>query len=216
MSISVVLATLCSLFNLPGTPAAQPAIKGDYVEARTASVFAGACHYNGEVVTTGRDAVMALRINSGEYGGVNLAGVKAMAAVTSDANLSEAGAARRSEITIDSAASSAQAQAMVALLRAHCGNALGQIISVRRGAVSFQHAGGEYEVDAAGFAALSVDAMPNNECCKQPNLVWYSPLAPLVGRKVGYTHTAAYRAGTLGDCWERSGENSAFYGAFWF
>ena len=29
-------------------------IKGDYVEVRTASVFAGACHFNGEVTTTGR------------------------------------------------------------------------------------------------------------------------------------------------------------------
>jgi hypothetical protein len=216
MSISVVLATLCSLFNFPGTPAVQPAIKGDYVEARTASVFAGACHYNGEVVTTGRDAVLALRITSGEYGGVDLAGVTAMAAVTSEANLSEAGAARRSEIIVDSTASSAQAQAMLAVLRAHCGKALGQIVSVRRGPVSFQHVGSGYEVDADGFAVLSVDAMPNNECCKQPNLVWYSPLVQLIGRKVGYTHTAAYRAGTLGDCWERSGENSAFYGAFAF
>src|SRR5678815_4830331 len=34
-------------------------MRGDYVEVRTASVFAGACHYNGEVVTTGRDAKMA-------------------------------------------------------------------------------------------------------------------------------------------------------------
>ena len=34
-------------------------LRGDYVEVRTASVFAGACHYNGEVVTTGRDAMMA-------------------------------------------------------------------------------------------------------------------------------------------------------------
>ncbi len=38
---------------------ANVALTGDYVEARTASVFAGACHFNGEVVTTGRDAVMA-------------------------------------------------------------------------------------------------------------------------------------------------------------
>jgi hypothetical protein len=44
--------------------AAVPAAAGDtltgrYVEVRTAAVFAGACHYNGEVVTRGRDAILA-------------------------------------------------------------------------------------------------------------------------------------------------------------
>ena len=58
--------------------------------------------------------------------------------------------------------------------------------------------------------------MPNDECCKQPNLVWYSPLMPLDHRKVGYTDSAAYLAGTVGDPWQRSDENSAFYGSFSF
>jgi len=38
--------------STPRSPAGSTPIKGDYVEARTASVFAGACHYNGELVTT--------------------------------------------------------------------------------------------------------------------------------------------------------------------
>src|SRR5260370_7828290 len=44
--------------------AQRSSVKGDYVEARTASVFAGACHFNGEVVTTGQDALMAWNIQS--------------------------------------------------------------------------------------------------------------------------------------------------------
>ena len=40
------------------TRAADVKVKGDYVEARTARVFAGACHYNGELTTTGRDVEM--------------------------------------------------------------------------------------------------------------------------------------------------------------
>jgi hypothetical protein len=216
MSIGFVIATLCGLFNFSPSAAAPALVKGDYVEARTASVFAGACHYNGELVTTGRDAVLGWKIASGTSAGVDLAGVKAMAVVSCDDNLSDDAAARKSEIVIDSSASSAQASAMERLLRANCGKALGQVVSVRRGPVEFQHTGGDYEVAANGFAALSVAAMPNDECCKQPNLVWYSPLIQLMGRKVGYTCSAAYTAGTLGDCWERSDENSAFYGAFTF
>lgn len=58
-------ALLCCVLGLlvsatrPPSPAASTRIVGDYVEARTASVFAGACHYNGELVTTGHEAVAA-------------------------------------------------------------------------------------------------------------------------------------------------------------
>src|SRR6476660_7095283 len=89
-------------------------IKGEYVEARTASVFAGACHYNGELVTTGRDAVMAWSFTAGTFNGVDLAGAKAMAAVTSDANLSQ-DAAKKVELVIDSRLSEAQAKAVEGL-----------------------------------------------------------------------------------------------------
>jgi hypothetical protein len=47
-----------------------------------------------------------------------------------------------------------------------------------------------------------------------PNLVWYSPLVPLSQRKVGYTVKALYAGHTVGENWERDGENSAFYGNF--
>src|ERR1044071_10092323 len=88
-------------------------LRGDYVEVRTASVFAGACHYNGEVVTTGRDALMAWNVTSGQWQGVDLSGVRVMAIVSADVNLGEQNAARQSEIIIDSKASRTQALAMV-------------------------------------------------------------------------------------------------------
>src|SRR5947209_20601140 len=83
-------------------------VKGDYVEVRTASVFAGACHFNGEVTTTGRDALMAWNISSGNWEGVDLAGLRAIAVVSADDNLSNAAASRRSEIILDQSASHAQ------------------------------------------------------------------------------------------------------------
>src|SRR5689334_23300137 len=111
------------------TPASSKVV-GDYVEARTASVFAGACHYNGELVTTGRDAVMAWNFTSGTFNGVDLAGAKAMAAVSSDANLSQ-DAARKVELVIDSRLSEPQAAAVEALLRDKLAS-LGKVVAVRR------------------------------------------------------------------------------------
>ena len=211
--VGLVLVALCSALAF-GAPA-NTLISGDYVEVRTASVFAGACHYNGEVVTTGREAVMAWNIKSGAWKGTNLAGVRAIAAVSANANLREAQATRKSEIVVDSTATDAQATALVEALQARHGATLGKVVSVRRAPVTFDHEGNKYFIDAPGFAAYAVEAMPNDECCKMPNLVWYSPLVPLSNRKVGYTMKASY-AGGISDAWQRAGENSAFYGSFSF
>lgn len=189
-------------------------LRGDYVEARTASVFAGACHYNGEVVTTGREAVLAWNVRAGRWDGVDMEGVRAVAVVSSSTNLSEIEKGRpKYELVVDSAASEAQFRAFAAVVAARFGS-LGAGLSVRRAPVAFRQEGKSFYFDAPGFARLSVRAMPNNLCCKMPNMVWYSPLVALADRRVGYTLDASYAGGALGDAWQRAGENSAFYGSF--
>jgi hypothetical protein len=215
-AVALSLASFCSGTSAPKAASAANKIAGDYVEVRTASVFTGACHYNGELVTTGRDAVMAWRFASGTWNGVDLSGLRVVAAISSDQNLAQEQAARKTELVIDARASEAQAAALTSLLREKCGARLGEIAGVRRANISFEHADRDYAVTADRFASIGVQPMPNGECCKQPHLVWYSPLAPLDSRKVGYTVRAAYTAGTVGDPWSREGENSAFYGSFSF
>ncbi len=194
-------------------PAAN-SVQGDYVEARTASVFAGACHYNGELVTTGHDAIMAWKITSGTWNGVDLAGVTAVGSVSSSENLGNVSADRRSEVVVDSSASPAQSAAFIDMLKSRYADQLGVIAVAHSSNLDFIKDGRAYKVSAPGFANLSVRPMPNDECCTQPSMVWYSPLIHLDHKRVGYTESAAYVAGTTGDTWERSAENSAFYGTF--
>jgi len=199
------------------SPRAESAgVRGDYVEARTASVFAGACHYNGELTTTGRDALMAWHVTSGEWNGVDLSDVRFVAVVSADDNLSDTTAARRSEIIINDDASHTQAAAVLDLLKSKYAVTLGKIVSVHSTPVSFSHEGKSYSVSASDVASLNIEAMPNDLCCKMPSMVWYSPLSPLENRKVGYTRKALYAGNTVSDPWQRSGENSAFYGNFSF
>ena len=188
-------------------------LRGDYVEVRTASVFAGACHYNGEVVTTGRDAMMAWNVTSGKWQGVDLSGVRVLAIVSADANLGEDNAARQSEIIIDSNASRTQALAMINALKEKYAASLGNVVEVRSAPIKFERNGRTYAV-LTNEAAINVEAMPNDLCCKMPNLVWYTPLVGLENRKVGYTSKALYSGKVVGEPWSRSGENSAFYGTF--
>ena len=189
-------------------------VKGEYVEVRTASVFAGACHYNGELTTAGRDALMAWNVKSGAWRGTDLAGVRAVAIISADANLADDNAARRSEIIIGENASDAQSRAMLEALKSRYAASLGKIISVRRGPLTFEHKDKTYKVSANDRASISIEAMPDDLCCKMPQLVWYSPLVPLDNRKVGYTTKALSAGAGGGDPWQMTGQNSAFYGSF--
>src|SRR3954470_14138963 len=117
------LKTIAALLLVCGSTA-MAAVKGDYVEVRTASVFAGPCHYNGELVTTGRDAIMAWNVAEGSFNGVNLAGTRLVAVVSADENLSDASAARKSEVMIDSSATNAQVAALTAMLKEQSGATL--------------------------------------------------------------------------------------------
>jgi len=206
----MIVAVSALVFN---SQAENVSLRGDYVEVRTASVFAGACHYNGEVVTTGRDAMMAWNVTSGKWQGVDLTGVRVMAVVSADANLGESNAARQSEIIIDSQASRTQALAIVNALKENYAASLGKVVAVHSAPITFERSGRTYAV-VTSDAAINVEAMPNDLCCRMPNLVWYKPLVGLENRKVGYTSKALYSGRVVGEPWSRSGENSAFYGTF--
>jgi len=204
--------------GLPGNlspKAATAKVTGDYVEARTESVFCGPCHYNGEAVTVGREALMAWNIDGGSYNGVALKGVRAVAAVTSDENLNEGHAPRKTEVTFDTHVSDPQMAAFTALLHDKLGEKLGPIVAVRRAAVSFSRGNTGYAVSADGFATLNVQYRADDSCCVMPSLVWCDPISPVAGRKVGYTEFAKF-TGTVGDQWYRSDEDSAFYGPIAF
>jgi len=209
MLMAIIVAVSAFVFT---SRAENVSLRGDYVEVRTASVFAGACHFNGEVTTAGREAMMAWNVTSGKWQGVDLTGVRVMAIVSSEANLGEANAARQSEIVIDSS-SRAQSLAMLNAIKEKYASSLGNIVKVRNAPISFVREGKNFAV-AADEATMNVEAMPNDLCCKMPNLVWYKPFVGLENRKVGYTTNASYTGNSVSEQWSRSGENSAFYGSF--
>src|SRR5437899_12071975 len=151
--------------------AEKTSVQGDYVEVRTASVFAGACHFNGEVVTTGRDALMAWNITAGSWNATDLTGVRAIAIVSSEESLANAQAARRSELILDQSASHDQKVAMLEALKSRYAAALGDIISVRSAPIGFKHEGKTYDVSTPG-AAIHVEAMPNDLCCRISTTGW--------------------------------------------
>src|SRR5215470_15338526 len=81
----VVLATAATLSFAAGIN--SRGVRGNYIEARTADVFTGACFANGEAEQVGREAVFGWKITDGDWHGVNLAGLSVVGVVRAEHTL---------------------------------------------------------------------------------------------------------------------------------
>lgn len=199
---------------LAGAAQAAPAITGDYVESRSANVFIGACHHEGEIQTNGRNAVLAWSIKDGSFHGVSLKGVSAVAVVAGDKHLSFDDAKRRSVLYVSDAATAEQRQALAALLRERAPQALGEVVGVKTAPVTFDASGDTYRVQVANSAFLKIKKTPQQLCCKQTYEVFGKPFVPVKGFKTGYCVSAEYKDGSLIESFSASDQNNAFFGQF--
>ncbi len=199
----------CSLSG----PVADIEPSGTYIEARSASVFAGACHYNSELVTAGREALLAWRFEAGRVGGTDLAGVEVLAAVASAENLSQ-GAARRSVLYVDASVTDEQRQTVRDWVQARCGAELGEVIAVESLPVDVAFDGERYSARAGEALELTGSLLPDRECCKMPYDVWYEPFTPIEGRIVGNSERFAWNETRLARGFELRERNDTFLGRF--
>ena len=215
------LTTIAAL-ALTGAGTATPAfsegetaasVKGDYAEARSAAVYAGACHYNGEVMTQGREAVLAWKVREGQVNGVRVDGLGVVAVIAGGANLAEAGAARRSVLYVDAKATPEQRDALVNLLKAKAGSALGTVAAVQSAPVTFDFGKEQVTISAGKAANLSLSKYPCDHC-RMPAQVWYKPLAPSKDAAVAQGIATGFSDKTLGVSWSSASVDNAFVGTF--
>jgi hypothetical protein len=189
-------------------------VTGEYVEARSANVYIGACHREGEMLNSGRSALVAWKIAGGDHQGVSLKGVTAAAIVGADKHIDFADARRRTILYVSAPAGPAQQEAAVAWLRERAGSSLGEIVAVRFGAVEFGSADKTIQVRVGSVAALNARKSPGETCCKQPLEVWGKPLMPLRQAKVGFSSRVEYTDAGLLTSWKTENQNNVFFGAF--
>ncbi len=209
LGITALAAVLCA-----GRAGAAPAVTGDYVESRSANVFVGACHHEGEVQTAGRNALLAWNITQGEFQGVSLQGVQAVAVLAADRHLELADAQRRSVIYISENATPAQREALTTLLRQRAGAALGTVVGVKTAPIRFDAAGDLYRVNVAGVANMKIRKQTQSLCCKQPYEVWGKPFVSVRDAKTGYCIGAEFRDSGMFQSWSATDQNNAFFGRF--
>ncbi len=215
--IASVLAFSASL-STPARASTRPAISGEYVEARTAEVFAGGCIMASEAETTGRQAIMAWHIDAGVLDGVRLDGLTVVAAVVGDRNLGirDVGGVPpstiRAVLVVDDRATPGQRRALVALARRQAPRLIRDIVAIEAAPIRFDDAGHVIRVSAGPTEVAVAKHVEHDPSCGA--MQWFRPFVALQDGAMGLTEQQVFSGDALGVKWSDPGKRSAFWGRF--
>ena len=214
----IALATVFAVTLGVGLHANDPALSGDYVEARTAEVFTGGCIMGSEGEVSGREALMAWRVREGAFNGVPLNGLAVVAMVAADVNLGgheiggEAPSWIRTKVMVDARANVEQQQALVKMARTLAPAMFGDVIATKAMPIQFEADAHSVRV-SAGAASLDVSKhLEHSPECGA--LRWFDPLARVANPQVGLTRTFRWSGEDLGAKWTQINRWSSFVGSF--
>jgi hypothetical protein len=194
-------------------------ITGEYVEARTAEVFAGGCIMNSEAETMGRQALMAWKITAGSFEGVALDGLTVAAAVACDRNLGmrEMGGEEptmvKAIITVDARANQSQRDALVRFARAMSRGLITQVVRVDTAPIRFTTTHQYVELSVPESMQLTVNkVMKHDPSCGA--MQWFKPFTALHESAMGVAEAHSFSGHGLGTKWSAPDKRSAFFGTF--
>jgi hypothetical protein len=105
-------------------------VTGQYLEDRSSRVYGCPCEWSSDYASFGREAVVAWQIESGQYRGEKLAGLRLAAVLAGKFTLSDARSLRHSVLFVDSGTPDRQRQAGIAWLDSRFGDLLGRVLAV--------------------------------------------------------------------------------------
>src|SRR5688572_21639619 len=107
-------------------------VRGQYVEARTCDVYAGSCFANADTGLTGKNAVLAWKVESGAVAGTRLDGLGVAAVVSANETLGvRRSASGRAILIVDEKATKAQREALIAFAKKQAGDLVAEVVAVQ-------------------------------------------------------------------------------------
>jgi hypothetical protein len=221
-----------ALLAVSTTGAAAAEIRGDYVEARTADVFTGPCFSNAEIFITGKEAMMAWKVTSGSWKGVDLRGLCVAAAVNGSTTFSEDQPDQAAAVLIvDSKANSQERVALIDMAKALGGARLGHVSIVASARMSLkleehssttpvQHSAHGMPQSprasfwAAGIAQIVTRPLDERDHACGNEVVAYPPLSKAVDAQPAYTLGHSFKGNGLNTRWDGPNCRSSFVGHF--
>lgn len=208
------------LFAAAAIPASA-AIKGDYLEARSADVYTASCFANSEVGLTGDQAILAWKIGEGDWKGVDLSGLSVVAVVKANATLGDQFLnpyPAKAVLIVDERASSEQRNALADFVKSQAGKLVSNIVRVETAPISLKVGEGS-EHGKAILSAGKLARIETRSLCSGDHLcgneqVYYPPLTEVNHAMPAYTIQEAFGGQGLGVVWNRADRRSAFIGTF--
>ncbi len=193
---------------------ATSTVQGEYIEARSASVYVGACHFGAEFVEGGREATLVWNIESGNWNGVSLDGLTVVAVVSAKNNLALDTETRQSVLYVDTEVTAEQRAALSDMLTMKRADVLGEVVATQTAPIAFTKKDTKYDVTVGEVLALSANRYPCTGCT-QPHQIWYKPLTEIQNAIVGKSEVYRYKGTHLPVTWHQGGtENNVFVGDF--
>lgn len=219
---SAFIAALLVALSLVASPSRAAGVTGDYLESRTCDVFTGPCFANSQVGVTGREGLLAWSIDTGEFNGVDLTGLKVVLVVRANDTLGFGGGLVlrpypiRSVVVVDEQATPEQREALVAFARERAGEVAGETVRVEAAPISMtiDHNDAVATLEAGKLVGLSTRKMEAGDCTCSHEDAFYPPLSPVDNAQPAYALNTRFSGRGLGVTWETNGTRSVFLGTF--
>jgi hypothetical protein len=210
----VVLALL-----LAAAPLSAAGLTGQYIEARTTDVWTGPCFANADVNVGGKHAILAWKIDKGEWNHVNLDGLGVVAVLAASDTLGTQQTARgKALVIVDDRANRRQKDALLALAKRQAGDLLGNVVALRAARIDLSVC----DCEEGGCGTLRAgDARIETRCLDHKHdkicgneSAFFPPLARDVKALPALAEENSFHGKGLDATWKDSGRRSAYLGTF--
>lgn len=200
----------------------RTALRGSYLEARTADVYVGACFANSEAGLVGNLAVFGWHIDNGMFDGVDLRNLSVVGVVKASNTLGDVHVASypmKSVLIVDERATPEQRLALAAFAKRMGGDLLQDVVRVEYQPVAIQFENNDVHSTKASLTAGTLARIqtrainPGDKVCSHEE-AWYSPLTKLDHAMPAYALANSYNGKELGTTWSSPDKRSAFVGSF--
>src|SRR6476660_10298918 len=151
MKTIFAVSAFLTLLAVVAVAAPSSQITGQYLETRSADVYVGQCFANGEVNTTGQEAIVAWHISEGKWDGVALDGLTIVGAIKAQATLGDPYGKpypAKSVLLVDRQATPEQRQALINFAQEMGGELLRHVVRVLDAPIDMEVASGQHSARA--------------------------------------------------------------------
>lgn len=216
------MAALCAFALHPHATFAAPQITGEYIESRSCDVYTGPCFANGELGLTGKEALMAWKVDQGTFNGVKLDGLTvALVLEASDTLGTNAGFRNKpktlaSVLLVDKQASGEQSAALQAFVRDAAPELAKNVKKVESVAMTLSndHLSGHGLFEAENLARIETRKVAQGDCICTNEAVFYPPLTKVQNFQPAYCLESTFEGTGLNTTWSIYNKRGAFLATF--